>query len=69
MILHHSKHHQAYINNLNAALKAQFSASARNDIVEQLNLQAAINFHAGGHINHTLFWANLAPAASTDTRE
>jgi Fe-Mn family superoxide dismutase len=62
MELHHSKHHQTYINNLNVALKAQAGA----DITTQLSLQQAIKFNAGGHINHALFWENLTPAKSKD---
>jgi Fe-Mn family superoxide dismutase len=68
MTLHHTKHHQAYINNLNTALASQATVSGKNDIAAQLHLQAAINFHAGGHINHTLFWENLAPASSPSTQ-
>jgi Fe-Mn family superoxide dismutase len=64
MTLHHTKHHQAYVNNLNAALLSLATATSKNDIVAQLNLQVAINFNAGGHINHTLFWENLVPAYS-----
>ncbi|PSS22545.1 hypothetical protein M430DRAFT_137899 [Amorphotheca resinae ATCC 22711] len=64
MTLHHTKHHQTYINNLNAALVSQATATSKNDIVAQLHLQNAINFSAGGHINHTLFWENLTPASS-----
>lgn len=64
MTLHHSKHHQTYINNLNAALVSQATASSKGDIVSQLHLQIAINFNAGGHINHSLFWENLISASS-----
>jgi Fe-Mn family superoxide dismutase len=64
MTLHHTKHHQTYINNLNNALVSQAAATGKEDIVSQLHLQSAINFSAGGHINHTLFWENLAPASS-----
>ncbi|KAF4627143.1 hypothetical protein G7Y89_g11012 [Cudoniella acicularis] len=64
MTLHHTKHHQAYVNNLNAALSSQATVSSTNNIVGQLHLQNAINFNAGGHINHTLFWENLIPASS-----
>lgn len=64
MTLHHTKHHQTYVTNLNAALTAQATASSKGDIVSQLHLQAAINFAAGGHINHSLFWENLTPASS-----
>ncbi|KAF4981886.1 hypothetical protein FZEAL_2406 [Fusarium zealandicum] len=66
MELHHSKHHQTYVNNLNAALKNEASASSSNDIAGQIALQAAIKFNGGGHINHSLFWENLAPSSSPD---
>lgn len=52
------------MNNLNAALEAQAASVSSSNLVEQINLQAAIKFNAGGHINHSLFWENLTPAAS-----
>ena len=61
MQLHHSKHHAAYVNNFNAALKKMAEAEAKDDIAGQLTTQAALRFNAGGHINHSLFWTNLAP--------
>ncbi|EED13266.1 Mn superoxide dismutase MnSOD [Talaromyces stipitatus ATCC 10500] len=67
MTLHHQKHHQTYINNLNAALSAQQAASTSNDIPALLALQQKIKFNGGGHINHSLFWRNLAPAPSAET--
>jgi Fe-Mn family superoxide dismutase len=66
MELHHSKHHQAYVTNLNNAIKTYASAVASNDIAGQIALQAAIKFNGGGHINHSLFWENLAPSSSPD---
>lgn len=66
MQLHHSKHHQAYVTNLNIALKTYATAIAANDIPSQIALQAAIKFNGGGHINHSLFWENLSPASSAD---
>ncbi|KAK4223516.1 superoxide dismutase [Podospora fimiseda] len=62
MELHHSKHHQAYVTNLNNALAAVAGA----DITDQIALQQVIKFNGGGHINHSLFWQNLAPAISDD---
>ncbi|KAJ2895321.1 manganese and iron superoxide dismutase [Zalerion maritima] len=62
MDLHHSKHHATYVANLNAALASYSSAS----VPDQIALQAAIKFNGGGHINHSLFWANLTPASSPD---
>ncbi|KAG8887915.1 hypothetical protein FRB98_008740 [Tulasnella sp. 332] len=59
MELHHKKHHQAYVNGLNDAEKKYSQAS----LEEQLTLQAALKFNGGGHINHSLFWKNLAPSS------
>ncbi|UNI17898.1 Superoxide dismutase [Purpureocillium takamizusanense] len=69
MELHHSKHHQTYVNNLNAALKTYATASSSGDIAGQIALQGAIKFNGGGHINHTLFWENLAPASSPEAAD
>ncbi|KAF3911142.1 hypothetical protein AA313_de0207802 [Arthrobotrys entomopaga] len=57
MELHHGKHHAAYVSNLNAAINSP----------EAANLQSLIRFNGGGHINHSIFWKNLAPANSPDT--
>ncbi|KAF9269466.1 manganese and iron superoxide dismutase [Marasmius fiardii PR-910] len=59
MKLHHQKHHQTYVNGLNAAEEA-YTKSASSK--ERIALQPALKFNGGGHINHTLFWNNLAPA-------
>jgi Fe-Mn family superoxide dismutase len=67
MTLHHQKHHQTYITNLNAALSAQQAATTSNDIPTLLALQQKMKFNGGGHINHSLFWRNLAPANSAET--
>lgn len=64
MELHHSKHHQTYVNNLNAAIKTLSTA----DIPAQIQLQPALRFNGGGHINHSLFWQNLCPANSSDAK-
>ena len=68
MTLHHSKHHHTYITNLNALLKTQADAVHAADIPAQVSIQQAIKFNAGGHINHSLFWANLAPASSPEAK-
>lgn len=62
--LHYSKHHQTYVNNLNAAYEKISTAISSNDIQAQIELQQVIRFNGGGHINHSLFWDNLAPAGS-----
>lgn len=68
MELHHSKHHQTYVTNLNKALQELADAVQANNIDRQLALQTAIHFNGGGHINHSLFWENLTPSSSDDAR-
>ncbi|KAF8627278.1 hypothetical protein AX17_006323 [Amanita inopinata Kibby_2008] len=61
MTLHHTKHHQTYVNALNAAEAAYAKASTPK---ERIALQAALKFNGGGHINHSLFWKNMAPSSN-----
>ncbi|KAF8153133.1 manganese superoxide dismutase [Crassisporium funariophilum] len=61
MTLHHTKHHQTYVNGLNAAEEAY---AKTDSTAKQISLQSALKFNGGGHINHSLFWKNLAPANS-----
>ena len=67
MDLHFNKHHQTYITNLNNALTSQAEATSSCNLLKLLELQPAIKFNAGGHINHTLFWEVLAPKSSLNT--
>lgn len=64
MQLHHQKHHAAYVNNLNAALEKYAEAEKKEDLSTMISLQPAIGFNGGGHINHSIFWTNLAPLNS-----
>lgn len=66
MELHHKKHHQTYINQLNAALAAQTKAIQANDVPQLISIQQKIRFNGGGHINHSLFWKNLTPPNSPE---
>ena len=66
MEIHYSKHHQAYVTNLNAALEKypqlpeqSIEALLTNLEKLQTNIQAAVRNNGGGHINHTLFWSLL----------
>jgi Fe-Mn family superoxide dismutase len=63
MEIHHTKHHQAYINNLNAAIEG--TDAAGKDLIEILNnistYSPAIRNNGGGHYNHTLFWEIMSP--------
>jgi len=61
MTLHHDKHHRAYVDNLNKAFVQLEEAEKKQDISEAIALQSAIKFNGGGHINHSIFWTNLAP--------
>jgi len=61
MELHHSKHHNTYVNSYNEASEKLLTAEASDDVRAKIALQPLINFHGGGHINHSLFWENLAP--------
>lgn len=62
MQLHHSKHHQAYVTNLNAAAERAAAAEARGDVAAMLSLQPALRFNGGGHLNHSLLWTTLCAA-------
>ena len=62
MEVHHKSHHQTYVNNYNAAVEQLQEAQAKENISAQIALKPAINFNGGGHLNHTLFWENLAPS-------
>lgn len=61
MQLHHSKHHAAYVNNLNIATAKLEEALHKGDTSAVIALQQNIKFNGGGHLNHSIFWKNLAP--------
>nr|CAR85664.1 cytoplasmic manganese superoxide dismutase [Necora puber] len=63
MQIHHTKHHQGYINNLKAASEKLVEAEKANDVAAMNSLLPAIKFNGGGHLNHTIFWTNMAPKA------
>jgi superoxide dismutase, Fe-Mn family len=70
MEIHWSKHHQAYINNANNALKEQPALAALdvNALIADLSkvpeaIRGPVRNNAGGHSNHSFFWTILAPAA------
>lgn len=58
MELHYTKHHQTYVNGLNAAEASLAKAQTPKEVIA---LQPALKFNGGGHINHSLFWKNLSP--------
>lgn len=58
MEIHHDKHHQAYVTNLNKALEGKPEAShSLNDIIKNISkFPVAVRNNGGGHFNHSLFW-------------
>jgi len=63
MELHHSKHHQAYVNGANTALEQLAEARSTGDLSGVNKLEKDLAFNLGGHVNHSIFWSNLRPAA------
>lgn len=62
MELHHSKHHQNYVNGANAALEKLEAARKDGSIAVVVTaLSKDLAFNLGGHTNHSLFWENLGP--------
>ncbi len=62
MELHYTKHHQTYVNGLNSALDTIAEAESKGNFAKAAQTAPLLNFHGGGHLNHSLFWENLAPA-------
>ena len=70
MQIHHGKHHQAYVNNLNAALDKhpELHKKTLEELLGTINtvpedIRTAVRNNAGGHHNHSLFWTIMAPKA------
>jgi Fe-Mn family superoxide dismutase len=67
MHLHHDKHHQAYLDNVNAAIKGtQFESLPVEQLVQRINevpenIRTAVRNNGGGHVNHSMFWAIMKP--------
>ena len=68
MEIHHSRHHQTYINNLNAALAdlPELAALPLEALLARIDslpaqVQGAVRNHGGGHANHSLFWQVMSP--------
>ena len=60
--LHHDKHHQAYVNGANAIFEKLDKARADNADADMKALLKELYFNVGGHLLHTTFWENMAPA-------
>ena len=69
MEIHHTKHHQAYINNVNAAIKdSDLEKLSVEQLIADLNkvpesIRTTVRNNGGGHANHSLFWTIMGPGA------
>jgi len=68
MEIHHGKHHQAYVNNLNTAIQKhpELESKSIEDLLKDLNaipddIRAAVRNNGGGHWNHSMFWEIMSP--------
>ena len=71
MEIHHGKHHNAYVTNLNAAIagKADLEAKSAEELIADLSavpedIRGAVRNNGGGHINHSFFWKAIAPGGA-----
>ncbi len=74
MEIHHGRHHQAYVNNLNAALKehSKVASMPLQDMLARLKelpeqIRTAVRNNGGGHANHTMFWQVMGPGGGEPT--
>jgi len=70
MEIHHGKHHQAYVNNLNAAIEKapELAGKSLDDLMRNVSkapeaVRTAVRNNGGGHWNHSMFWQIMAPKA------
>jgi Fe-Mn family superoxide dismutase len=75
MEIHHTKHHQAYITNLNNAIKgkADLEKKSVEDLIRDLNsvpedIRTAVRNNGGGHANHSFFWQIMGPNAGGEPK-
>ena len=68
MQIHHDKHHQAYVNNLNTALEKhpELAGKSAIELIQDLaavpeDIRGAVRNNGGGHVNHTMFWEIMGP--------
>src|ERR671935_2221278 len=68
MEIHHGKHHNAYVTNLNAALEKhpELQSKSAEDLIKGINtvpeaIRTAVRNNGGGHVNHTMFWQIMGP--------
>src|SRR6476661_3038541 len=75
MQIHHDKHHQAYVDKLNAAIEKhpELAGKSAQDLIRNLDMvpvdiRPAVQNNAGGHVNHSMFWAIMTPQGGGQPR-
>src|SRR5437764_8726794 len=75
MEIHHTKHHQAYITNVNNAIKgkADLESKSVEDLIKNLNavpedIRTVVRNNGGGHANHSFFWKIMGPKAGGEPK-
>lgn len=75
MHLHHDKHHQAYVTNLNAAVEKhpELADKSAEDLIRDLSsvpedIRTAVRNNGGGHVNHSMFWTIMTPDGGGEPR-
>jgi superoxide dismutase, Fe-Mn family len=75
MMLHHDKHHAAYVNNLNAAIEKhpELASKSAYELIGDLSavpddIRTAVRNNGGGHVNHTMFWTIMGPNAGGEPK-
>jgi len=70
MMIHHDRHHNTYVTNLNKALEGQADLESKSieDLISNLDavpeaIRTAVRNNGGGHANHSLFWSTIGPNA------
>ena len=72
MKIHHTKHHQGYVDKLNVAIKGtEFENMDVNELLQKLdnvpeNIRAAVRNNGGGHLNHSMFWEIMGPKSGRE---
>lgn len=66
LMLHHTKHHQAYVNGANALLEKIEEARKNNTELDYKSVAKSLSFNVAGHILHSLFWQNMSAEKSGD---
>lgn len=66
--IHHKKHHQAYVSGTNAIFEKLEKARKDGADLDTKSTLKELSFHIGGHLLHSLFWANLTPADKGDEK-